>query len=443
MQRGGASGTRFHFISFVIRRRAMIARTSLMQTIDWESDYRTRCNPELMNRLLWRAVPALQASQWRIVDVQPGYCESVLPLNEATTNQHGTHQAALISLSADYTGGMALTTLLSGVPLAGIHRCQAVESASLWLASMNVRYINPSTGHLIGRCRVPEKQTQTIVNRYSQGKRVLVSLPIEFESNGQKVAEAELVYFAQPTAQLLETGRNPSALFHQKIKASARMIAGVRASTYGETNGSIYRLDCPFSTLAAGPQGQLLAQKLRAALPQLTEMVLARTQHGDELIRSIDGLRQVVLVGVGLDMRPFRLAAEMPDVQFFEIDLPAMLAERDRVSEQIQMPQPVRRTTITADFILDDLSEVLRNCPNLDPHLPTAVIYEGCSMYFERAINEKVYRAMGEIMRHPTSRIWTDFVKSDVVTGETTYPEVTQFLKTMEDLGEAFIFGHN
>lgn len=421
----------------------MIARSKRMQTVDWEIDYQTRCNPELMTRLLRKAVPALETSQWKIVDVKPGYCESILPLNEATTNQHGTHQAALISLSADYTGGMALTTLLSGVPLAGIHRCQPMESASLWLASMNVRYINPSTGHLTGRCRVPEKQSQTIVNRYSQGKRVLVSLPIEFESNGQKVAEAELVYFAQPTSQLLETGRNPSALFSQKIKASARMIAGVRASSYSESNGSIYRCDCPYSTLAAGPQGQLLAQKLRTALPQLTEMVLARTQHADETIRSIAGLRQVVIVGVGLDMRPLRLAAEFPQVQFFEIDLPAMLAERERVIQQIHHVPPVRRTTITADFILDDLSQILRDCPNLDPRLPTAVIYEGCSMYFERHINEKIYRAMGEIMLHPESLIWADFVKNDVVTGETTYPEVTQFLKSMDDLGESFIFGHN
>jgi methyltransferase (TIGR00027 family) len=150
-----------------------------------------------------------------------------------------------------------------------------------------------------------------------------------------------------------------------------------------------------------------------------------------------------VLVGVGLDMRPFRLAAEMPDVHFFEIDLPPMLAERERVAQQVKNCDHVQRTTIAADFILDDLSQVLRNCEALDPHIPTAVIYEGCSMYFERAINEKIYRAMGEIMRHPESRIWTDFVKNDVVIGETTYPEVTQFLKSMDDLGESFIFGHN
>ncbi len=421
----------------------MIVRTMKTQTVDWESDYQTRINPALMNELLWKAVPALKASDWKIIDVQPGYCESMLPLNQATTNQHGTHQAALISLSADYTGGMALTTLLRGVPLAGIHRCQAFESASLWLASMNVRYINPSTGHLIGRCRIPEKETQTIVNRYSQGKRVLVTLPIEFESNGQKVAEAELIYFAQPTIQLLETGKKPSALFSQKIKASARMIAGVRASTYHESGGELVRFDCPFSTAAAGPQGQLLAQRLKTALPQLTEMVLARTEHVDEIIRSIPELRQVVLVGVGLDMRPFRLQNELSQVEFFEVDLPPMLEERDRVVRQVRDGHLIRRTSIAADFIHDDLGALLQSCNSLNPRAPTAFIYEGCSMYFERAVNEKIFHAMRQMMLHPDSRVWSDFVTNTVVQGKTEFPEVERFLKSMEDLGESFIFGHD
>lgn len=421
----------------------MIVKATNMQAVDWESDYQTRINPALINELLYKAVPALQASSWRITEVQPGYCESLLPLNEATTNQHGTHQAALISLSADYTGGMALTTLLRGVPLSGIHHCQPAESASLWLASMSVRYLNPSTGHLTGRCRVPEKEMQTIVNRYSQGKRVLVTLPIEFESNGQRVAEAELAYFAQPTIQLLEPGRNPSALFSQKIKASARMIAGVRASSYGWANGSMLRYDCPFSQLAAGPQGHLLAQKLKAALPQLPEMVLARTQHVDLTLRSIPGLQQVILVGAGLDMRPFRLHAELPQVEYFEIDLPPMLAERERVIQQFRDGHCVKRTAMAADFVLDDLAAVLGNCRGLNPHLPTAVVFEGCSMYFGRDVNERILRALRSVMLHPESRLWADYVTADVVHGKTSFPEVAKFLERMDKLGEAFVFGQN
>ncbi len=426
-----------------LRRDGMITTTSFLKDVDWETDFRERVNPGLINRLIRKAVPALEACEWQITHAEPGVCESLLPLNPATTNQHGTHQAALISLSADYTGGMALVTLLRGVPMAGVHVCQPNESASLWLASMNVRYIQPSTGHLIGRCRIPEKEMQLIVERYAKGKRVLVTLPVEFESNGQRVAEAEMAYFVQPTIQLLDTSKQPSVLFQQKIKASARMIAGVRASRSQQRNGRLLRTDCPYSTIAAGPQGQMLAQKLKAALPQLTDMVHARTEHSDQMLRSIPGLRQVVLVGVGLDMRAFRLAAEFPDVVYFDVDLPAMLAERQRVIEQIPEAHQIHRTAIPADFIHEDLAQVLHDCPGLHPELPTAVIYEGCSMYFESPINQKILRAIGTLLQHPASRVWTDFATRDAVEGKTDYPEVAQFLKSMTDLGESFIFGAN
>ena len=124
---------------------------------------------------------------------------------------------------------------------------------------MNVKYINPSTGHLTGTCHIDDETKKKITDRYFQGKRVLVALPIEFKSNGQIVAKAELKYFAQPTIQLLTNSEKPSALFKQKIKASARMIAGVRASKVPEAK---IRVDCPHAASAAGPHGELLALSL-------------------------------------------------------------------------------------------------------------------------------------------------------------------------------------
>ena len=103
------------------------------------------------------------------------------------------------------------------------------------------------------------------------------------------MAEGVLKYFAQPTIQLLDSTSNRSLLFRQKIKASARMIAGVRAGQDLNWNrnsepGQRLRIDCPHAVIAAGPHGQLLAARLRKALPQLTDMVIARTQHIDHTI---------------------------------------------------------------------------------------------------------------------------------------------------------------
>lgn len=403
-------------------------------------DYRSRINPQLMNELLYQAVPVLAHTGWRVTRVGFGVAETLLPLNDATTNQHGTHQAALISLSADYTGGMALTTLLTGVPLSGIHRCEPEIAASLWLAQMDVKYLHPSTGHLTGKCEIDEATANKIRDRYFQGKRVLVSLPIEFFSNDQLVAKAELKYFAQPTKQLLERKGKASALFTQKIKASARMIAGVRAM--GSDRPTVTRIDRKHDSVAAGPHGALLASRLQQALPQLSEMVRARTEHIDQTIAQMPGLKQVVLLGAGLDMRPFRLAR--PDVRYLEIDLPEMLDERERVIAKLEpsvQNNAPNRHSIPADFLTDDVAAKIQSLTAFDADQPTLIVYEGCSMYFQLAENTELLTSVWKLLSNAESKIWCDFVSESVVNGETEQPEVLEFLGKMAELGESFIFG--
>ena len=410
------------------------------QSDEFIEDYRIRINPELMTRLVRAAVPVLQQTQWKITQVGLGFAETFLPLNEETTNQHGTHQAALISLSADYTGGMALTSVLTGVPLTGIHKCKPEEAASLWLAAMHVKYVSPSTGHLIGRCQIDANTVEKIRKRYSLGKRVLTTLAMDFTSNGQKVAEAELKYFVQPTIQLLSSSGNSSPLFAQKIKASARMIAGVRATT-SETK---IRLDSPHDAIAAGPHGEILAKRLKKALPQLSQMVQARTKHIDDVVNKSPEFQQIVLLGAGLDMRPFRLASHCKTITNYEIDLPEMLKERERVIALLPsttLQSAPKRFAVEADFLKDNVAEKLLEQTSFDPNAPTLIIYEGCSMYFSEQENQAILRNIVQLPKHPKSRVWCDLVTASAVNGRSERPEITQFLKQMDNLGEAFIFG--
>lgn len=409
------------------------------QNISWEEDYRSRVNPILMTRLLHNAIPVLKSIDWRVTEVSEGTCTSELPLCYASTNQHGTHQAALISLSADYTGGLALATLLRGIPLSGVHRCHVEGSASLWLAAMEVKYRNPSTGHMRATCTVPEKVARTVRQRYFAGKRVLVTLPVIFTSNDEIVAEAEMKYFAQPSIQLEPTKENPkiSALFKHKLKASARMIAGLRATS---DNGFV-RIDRAHESHAAGPHGELLAKRLNNVLPQLQDMVMARTRHADETLGKIAGLQQVVILGVGLDMRPFRLFQTLNKPTFFELDLPEMLEERTRVISQLKDRPVVSRRMVATDFKRDDVADLLLKHPDFDPSVPTGVIYEGCSMYFSVEENRELMQAVSRMLQHPDSRLWSDWVTESVVNGTTENEGIAKFIDGMEELGERFIFG--
>lgn len=418
----------------------MIISKRQSHAISWQDDYDNRINPKLMTNLLQDAIPVLKSVGWRVSEIQEGICVSELPLRYESTNQHGTHQAALISLSADYTGGIALATLLRGVPFAGVHPCNEESSASLWLASMDVRYHNPSTEHLFATCRVPKEMFDTVRNRYFAGKRVLVTLPVTFKTPaGEVVAEAKMKYFVQPSNQLKPTKEKPaiSPIFKQKLKASARLIAGLRASS----NDPILRVDNAHERHAAGPHGELLAKRLCGILPQLQDVVLARTRHIDQLLEGIPGLMQIVLLGVGLDMRPFRGNHARNRTVFFELDLPEMLEERSRVIALMKDRPMVRRRMVATDFKQNRVGELLRNHPDFDPRVPTAVIYEGCSMYFGREENMEVLSDIASLLEHPESRLWCDMVKTSVVEGRTKIQEIEKFMAGMDQLGESFIFG--
>ncbi len=409
------------------------------QSVTWEDDYNNRVNPDLMTKLLQDAIPVLRSVDWRVTEVREGMCVSELPLMLASTNQHGTHQAALISLSADYTGGLALATLLRGVPLTGIHRCKEDGSASLWLASMDVKYRSPSTSHLQASCVVPDDVAKMVRQRYFAGKRVLVTLTVLFTSNGETVAEAEMKYFAQPTSQLQPTKSQPriSPLYRHKLKASARMIAGLRASF----DDREMRFDTGHEREAAGPHGELLAKRLNGVLPQLQDMVMARTSHIDRNLESMPEVKQVVILGVGLDMRPFRLFETLGQPVFFELDLPEMLEERTRVIAQMKYRPVVSRRMVAADFKSDDIASLLLDHPDFDAGLPTMVVYEGCSMYFTAEENRVILAATSKLLRHPDSRFWCDLVTESVVNGSSQHPQIAKFLQGMEELGEQFIFG--
>lgn len=410
-------------------------------TKSWDQDFRERTNPELFTQLLQDAIPVAKYVNFQIVEVSEGYCRSLLPLNFQSTNQHGSHQAALMSLAADYTGGVAFATLLRGVPIGGVHPGNDERTAALWLASMTVKYLMPSAGDLSITCRIDGKECRNIQRRYFSGRRVLSRLNIEFSSEGEQVATAEMAYFAQPSSQLKPTRENPriSTLFKHRIKASARMIAGLRAGLGGRSQ---LKLHCPHSKVVAGPHGKLLAKRLNGILPQLQDMVLARTKHLDGVVINAlkCGLKQVVLIGAGLDVRAYRHGLESLKATYFEVDLPEMLEERERVLRKLHGPA-LKRKAVPMNFETQRLDRVLETTKGFDPSLPTAFIYEGCTMYFDERTNRDMLLAARKVMRHPDSFIWVDYVADSVVTGEFEHAAVQAFLRGMDELGESFVFG--
>jgi len=101
----------------------------------------------------------------------------------------------------------------------------------------------------------------------------------------------------------------------------------------------------------------------------------------DHLLAAVaDGVRQVVLLAAGLDTRAFRLP--WPDgVRVYELDLPEVLAFKDRVLVGRAAVARCRRTTLGVD-LRADWTGPLRNA-GLRTGEPTAWLAEGLMTYLD------------------------------------------------------------
>jgi methyltransferase (TIGR00027 family) len=171
-------------------------------------------------------------------------------------------------------------------------------------------------------------------------------------------------------------------------------------------------------------------------------MVGRRTADIDALLNAslTGGLRQLVLVGAGLDFRAARLAGGHASLRVFEIDLPEMLAERERVLREMDLTPGVIRTQVPANLEFDDVASAVVSA-GFDPALPSLLLYEGMSMYFSEALNRQILTSLASLLHHPDSRLWLDAVTASALHGASGDAEAEAFLEGMARLGEPFTFG--
>jgi methyltransferase (TIGR00027 family) len=200
-----------------------------------------------------------------------------------------------------------------------------------------------------------------------------------------------------------------------------------------------------YSPVAAGSHGRLLAQRHIDILPELRDMVVARTKNIDDFLLDAigKGAKQIVFVGVGFDFRAFRLMNNQRDIKIFELDLPHMLVEREKIISTFANSCSIQRYTIGINLELEDVADKLLASTLFDPLVATCFIVEGASMYFDENVNRRILTSLRRIMSNSLSMLWIDVVAQSVIQGTTGYPSVENFVKGMEKLGEPFIFGLN
>lgn len=188
----------------------------------------------------------------------------------------------------------------------------------------------------------------------------------------------------------------------------------------------------PWARALAGDEGMALAEAQDPIYPHLELWTAVRTAYLDaQVAAAIErGVRQVVLLGAGLDTRAMRFGR--PGVRFFEVDQPSTQGyKRERVAA-IDGYAPPSVTYVACDFERESFVDGLHAAGLADQ--PALVLWEGVTPYLtEGAIRATLARVAS---LHADSVLLFDHLLK-------AQPRETAdgTRKFVEELGEPVLFG--
>jgi len=196
----------------------------------------------------------------------------------------------------------------------------------------------------------------------------------------------------------------------------------------------------PWALRLAGPEGEALSRRWDEHFPSMELWMGLRTRYIDDCVtRALDqDIRQVVILGAGLDTRAARLARD--GVRFFEVDQPASQSDkRERLSRFDGYPMDAG-TFVPCDFEQDNFVQLLETA-GLDRRAPTCFVWEGVIYYLaEEAARSTLERLASEF--DPKSLVVFDYLNSKMAKSSPRLRDEDRGMKDIvEELGEPMRFG--
>jgi methyltransferase (TIGR00027 family) len=420
-----------------------LSTSFLLHSIDaWELDRKERFNLEALTASFHESVPALDFIDWKITIVERGYAETMLPLIPNSSNQYIAHQGPLMLLAAEYTGGLALTSLFHMVPIIGFWPSVDNNAGYMWGVKASIKWLTPSCHNLTCKARIEKDKWEGLAKRFASSNKVVATVPIKMYNGEKLVAEADFTYWAQDLNGLKRNAfdiEKIDLLYEHKTKTTAKLIVGLRALEQ-EKPLEERRFDDPYAFMLAGKHGITLARRFSAATPQLQNMIAARTQHLDNSIIKFAHDKpaiNIVNIGAGYDSRFWRI--NFRNATIFDLDLPIMLNERKRIFDY---SKKCSIHNVEIDLEIQSIDDALLSCGGFDPGLPTFFIWEGGSMYFTTDNIDTILLPISKLM-NSESRLWLDYVSSDLIQCRTGIREADNFITNIRKMGEPFINGYN
>mmetsp|Transcript_20886 Transcript_20886/g.27088 ORF Transcript_20886/g.27088 Transcript_20886/m.27088 type:complete len:351 (+) Transcript_20886:63-1115(+) len=190
----------------------------------------------------------------------------------------------------------------------------------------------------------------------------------------------------------IDESENPVAFSSQRMAAS-RAIENLRDDRLFED---------PISHILAGEKAMLLAKEKYESNQGLSKRrnISIRTRYFDDFLEdkcNKNDIKQVVILGAGMDSRAFRL--NLPEgCTIFEVDQEVVLSVKQQKLEKVTdkfLPKS-KRVPVSIDFTKNELkSKLLR--AGFSNQIPSIWIVEGVTMYLTESENLEMFESIHSI----------------------------------------------
>ena len=228
--------------------------------------------------------------------------------------------------------------------------------------------------------------------------------------------------------------RNPAA------QTAFGPIVLAAVEQYEEPSRRLVQDDLAFSFLPRGMRALVATTRMPAIRrlmiagsersgPGLWANIACRKRFIDEKIdEALPDIDAVLILGAGLDTRPYRLA-HRTDIPVFEVDLPVNIDRKKAVVRRVLGGTPPSVRLVPVDFERDDLAaELAKHGYRTDSR--TFFVWEGVTQY----LTADAVRATFEYLRSapPGSRLVFTYIRRDFIEGTNMYDAQSVYRKFRE-----------
>ncbi len=181
--------------------------------------------------------------------------------------------------------------------------------------------------------------------------------------------------------------------------------------------------------LQFAPLRNFTLQQTDAVAKGIYGVQVCRTRFIDDAVQTglAQGIRQLVILGAGLDTRPYRLPG-MAEVKVFEVDLPFVQDGKKKQLEKYFGRLPENVTYIPIDFDSQTLEAVFAGT-TFEPASRAVFIWEGVTQYITEEAVRQTLSFIGKSA--PGSMLLFTYVLKSIIERRSDIPDAKRMMDTV------------